>query len=70
MVLAAIRLAVLDEPESEEEVIFSQRPQPPQASWSLDTEETSPENAHHNGSQRSVSGTAHSNAAFSSPLVK
>lgn len=73
MVLAAIRLAVLDEPESEEEVIFNQRPQPLQASWSLDTEETRPENTQHdNGSRRkrNISGTAQSNAAFSSPLVR
>lgn len=73
MVPAAIRLAVLEEPESEEEVIFNQRPQPSQAGWSLDTEEASPENIqHHHGRrhQSKISGTAQSNAAFSTPLVR
>ncbi|KAF3693808.1 putative phospholipid-transporting ATPase VD [Channa argus] len=66
----AIRLAVLDKAESEEEVIFNQQPRTPQAGWSLDTEETSPENTHHHGSRRKSknSGTAHSDVAFSSPL--
>lgn len=72
MVLAAIRLADLDETESEEEVIFDQRI-PPQAGWSMDTEETSTEyTQHHHGSQckSKVSGAAQSDAAFSSPLVR
>ncbi|XP_040904445.1 phospholipid-transporting ATPase VB isoform X2 [Toxotes jaculatrix] len=67
----AIRLAVLDEPESEEEVIFNQRPRPPRTGWSLDTEDTNPEDMqHHHGSRRKsrVSGNAQSDVAFSSPL--
>lgn len=69
-VRAAIRLAVLDEDESEEEVIFNQRTRTPQAEWSLDAEETSNEyTQHRRGSKRKVSGAAHSDVAFSSPLV-
>ncbi|XP_071314005.1 phospholipid-transporting ATPase VD isoform X2 [Trachinotus anak] len=67
----AVRLAVLDEPESEEEVIFNQRPRPPQTRWSLDSEDTNPEDIqHHHSSRRKskVSGNAQSNVAFSSPL--
>ncbi|XP_026185455.1 probable phospholipid-transporting ATPase VB [Mastacembelus armatus] len=67
----AIRLAVLDEPESEEDVIFNQQPQPPQTGWSLDAEDMSPEEKQHrHGSQRKgkVSGNAQSDVAFSSPL--
>ncbi|KAK2849262.1 hypothetical protein Q5P01_009096 [Channa striata] len=66
----AIRLAVLDEAESEDEVIFNQQPRPPQAGWSLDSEETSPENTHQPGSRRKSKnlGKAHSDVAFSSPL--
>ncbi|XP_023258818.1 probable phospholipid-transporting ATPase VB isoform X1 [Seriola lalandi dorsalis] len=67
----AIRLAVLHEPEEEEEVIFNQRPRPPQTGWSLDSEDTIPEDMqHHHGSRRKskVPGNAQSDVAFSSPL--
>ncbi|XP_051275210.1 phospholipid-transporting ATPase VB [Dicentrarchus labrax] len=67
----AIRLAVLEEPESEEDIIFDHVPQPPNTRWSLDTEDTNPEDTqHHHGSWRKskVAGTAQSNVAFSSPL--
>ncbi|XP_044218803.1 phospholipid-transporting ATPase VB [Thunnus albacares] len=67
----AIRLTVIDEPDSEEEVIFNQRPRPLQKGWSLDTEDTNPENTqHHHGSRRKSkgAGNAQSNVAFSSPL--
>ncbi|KAF0039437.1 hypothetical protein F2P81_007672 [Scophthalmus maximus] len=67
----AIRLTVLDEHESEEEVIFNQRPLPPRAGWTLDPEDTNPERKQHQpGSQRKskVSGNAQRDAAFSSPL--
>ena len=70
---AAIRLAVLDEPESEEEVIFNQRPRPPQTGWSLDTEDTNPEDTRHHRDSRGkikVTGNAPSDVAFSSPLVR
>lgn len=67
----AIRLAVLDEPESEEEVIFHQRPQSLQTGWSLDTEDTTPrDTTQRRGSRRrsKVTGIAQSDVAFSSPL--
>lgn len=67
----AIRLAVLDEPESEEEVIFNQRPQSPQTGWSLDAEDTTPQDTtQRRGSRRrsKVAGIAQSDVAFSSPL--
>uniref|UniRef100_A0A3B4TMJ1 P-type phospholipid transporter n=1 Tax=Seriola dumerili TaxID=41447 RepID=A0A3B4TMJ1_SERDU len=66
-----VRLAVLDEPDSEEEVVFNQRPRPPQTGWSLDSEDTIPEDMqHHHGSRRksNVPGNAQSDVAFSSPL--
>nr|XP_057919773.1 phospholipid-transporting ATPase VB isoform X1 [Doryrhamphus excisus] len=66
----AIRLAVIDEQDSEEEVIFHQ--QPPQPGWSLDVEDGSPEGTahHHHGSRHKskFAGNAQSNVAFSSPL--
>ncbi|XP_049899159.1 phospholipid-transporting ATPase VB [Epinephelus moara] len=67
----AIRLAVLDEPESDEEVIFNQWPRPPQTGWSLDTEDTEPKDKRHyhdNRRKSKVMGNAQSNVAFSSPL--
>ncbi|XP_041846910.1 phospholipid-transporting ATPase VB [Melanotaenia boesemani] len=66
----AIRLAVLDEPETEEEVIFNQPPQPLQASWSLEAENSNHVDMQHHGSRRrsKVAATAQSNVAFSSPL--
>lgn len=70
---AAIRLAVLDEPESDEEVIFNQQPRPRQTGWSLDTEDTEPKDkCHHHDNRRKskVMGNAQSNVAFSSPLVR
>lgn len=70
---AAVRLAVLEEPETEEDVIFDQQPQTPKTGWSLDTEDTNPEDKPHNhGSQRKskVTESARSEVAFSSPLVR
>ncbi|KAI9539058.1 hypothetical protein NQZ68_009135 [Dissostichus eleginoides] len=67
----AIRLAVLEEPESGEEVIFNQRPQPSQTGWSLHAEDTNPEEMqhHHDNRRKSrVTGSAPSDVAFSSPL--
>ncbi|XP_070769520.1 phospholipid-transporting ATPase VB [Enoplosus armatus] len=67
----AIRLAVLKEPESEEEVIFNQRPQAPKTGWSLNTEDTNPEDTQHRHGSRhksKVVGNAQSDVAFSSPL--
>ncbi|CAI5651883.1 unnamed protein product [Oreochromis niloticus] len=66
----AIRLAVLDEPEAEEEVLFNQHPQPLPTGWSLDSEEASAEDTHGHGSRRrsKVTGNAQSDVAFSSPL--
>lgn len=70
---AAIRLSVLEEPETEEDVIFDQQPQPPKTGWSLDTEDTNPEDKPHNhGCRRKskVTESAQSEVAFSSPLVR
>ncbi|XP_054454163.1 LOW QUALITY PROTEIN: phospholipid-transporting ATPase VB [Anoplopoma fimbria] len=67
----AIRLAVLDGPDSGEEVIFNQRPQPPQTGWSLDTEGDNPDDMQHhhdNQCKSKVKGNAPSDVAFSSPL--
>uniref|UniRef100_A0A3Q3INE8 P-type ATPase N-terminal domain-containing protein n=1 Tax=Monopterus albus TaxID=43700 RepID=A0A3Q3INE8_MONAL len=67
----AIRLAVLDEPDSEEEVIFDQPPRTPQTGWSLEAEDTNLEDArHHHGGRRKskISLNADSSVAFSSPL--
>uniref|UniRef100_A0A3Q2UTX2 Phospholipid-transporting ATPase n=1 Tax=Haplochromis burtoni TaxID=8153 RepID=A0A3Q2UTX2_HAPBU len=66
----AIRLAVLDEPEAEEEVIFNQHAQPLPTRWSLDSEEANAEDTHGHGSRRrsKVTGNAQSDVAFSSPL--
>ncbi|KAM9741456.1 phospholipid-transporting ATPase VB [Menidia menidia] len=66
----AIRLAVLDEPESEEEVIFNQSPRPRQMSWSLDAEDANPVGKPPRGSQRRSSVAVHTqtDVAFSSPL--
>uniref|UniRef100_A0A3Q1EZ03 Phospholipid-transporting ATPase n=1 Tax=Acanthochromis polyacanthus TaxID=80966 RepID=A0A3Q1EZ03_9TELE len=66
-----IRLAVLGEPESEEEVIFNQRPQSLQTGWSLDAEDTTPrDTTQRRGSRHrsKVAGIAQSDVAFSSPL--
>ncbi|XP_068441831.1 phospholipid-transporting ATPase VB [Clinocottus analis] len=67
----AIRLAVLDEPESGEDVIFDQRPRPPLSGWSLDTEGTTPDCTQYQQDNRhktKVKGNAQSDVAFSSPL--
>nr|XP_019958653.1 PREDICTED: probable phospholipid-transporting ATPase VB [Paralichthys olivaceus] len=67
----AIRLTVLDEPESEEEIIFNQRPQPSRTGWSLNSEDNNPEDKQHQACSRHKSrffGNAQTNAAFSSPL--
>ncbi|XP_041799888.1 phospholipid-transporting ATPase VB [Chelmon rostratus] len=65
----AIRLAVLEEPDSEEDVIFNQRPRPPNTGWSLDTEDTNPEDTQHRSRPKSkVAGKAQSDVAFSSLL--
>lgn len=66
----AIRLDVLDEPESEEEVIFNQHQQLPRTRWSLEAEGISPVDTDRHGSRRKskVAANAQSDAAFSSPL--
>uniref|UniRef100_A0A3Q0R6B1 Phospholipid-transporting ATPase n=1 Tax=Amphilophus citrinellus TaxID=61819 RepID=A0A3Q0R6B1_AMPCI len=65
-----IRLAVLNEPESEEEVIYNQDLQPLPTGWSLESEEANSEDTHRHGSRRKskVLGTTQSDVAFSSPL--
>ncbi|KAM4621664.1 phospholipid-transporting ATPase VB [Polymixia lowei] len=67
----AVRLAVLDEPDSDEEVIFNQRPGLRRTGWALDAEDADPgASAHRPGSRRrsKVAGGAQGDAAFSSPL--
>ncbi|XP_030595440.1 probable phospholipid-transporting ATPase VB [Archocentrus centrarchus] len=66
----AIRLAVLNEPESEEEVIYNQDLQHLPTGWSLESEEANSEDTHRHGSRRKskVLGTTQSDVAFSSPL--
>ncbi|XP_054890607.1 phospholipid-transporting ATPase VB [Poeciliopsis prolifica] len=66
----AIRLDVIDELESEEEVIFNQHQQLPRTRWSLEAEGISPADTQRHDRRRKskVSATAHSDAAFSSPL--
>ncbi|XP_077434526.1 phospholipid-transporting ATPase VB isoform X1 [Vanacampus margaritifer] len=67
----ALRLAIIDEPESEEEVIYNPQPQPPQRGWSLDDEDSGPEGRqrHHESRHKNkFAGNAKSNVAFSSPL--
>uniref|UniRef100_A0A087Y0R9 Phospholipid-transporting ATPase n=1 Tax=Poecilia formosa TaxID=48698 RepID=A0A087Y0R9_POEFO len=66
----AIRLDVIDEPESEEEVIFNQHQQLPRSRWSLEAEDISPPDTQRHGRRRKskVAANAHSDAAFSSPL--
>lgn len=68
----AIRLAVMDEPESEEEVIYNQEPVPPQRGWSLDSEDSDPEGTqrHHESRHKNkCAANARSKVAFSSLLV-
>lgn len=70
---AAIRLTVLEEPESDEEVIFDQQPQPQKTGWSLDAEGGDLEDKPHNRGRRrksKVVESAPSDVAFSSPLVR
>uniref|UniRef100_UPI0037E9513F phospholipid-transporting ATPase VB n=1 Tax=Semicossyphus pulcher TaxID=241346 RepID=UPI0037E9513F len=62
----AIRLAVLKGEESEEDVIFNQRPQPAKTGWSLDNDH---EETHHSRRGRSnFTRSASSDVAFSSEL--
>lgn len=71
--VAAIRLTVLEEPESDEEVIFDQQPQPQKIGWSLDAEGGDLEDKPHNRGRRrksKVVESAPSEVAFSSPLVR
>lgn len=61
----------MDEPESEEEVIFNQHQQLPRTRWSLESEGISPADTQQHGRRRKskVAANAHSDVAFSSPLV-
>ncbi|KAK0139273.1 putative phospholipid-transporting ATPase VB [Merluccius polli] len=69
-----IRLAVIDEPDSDEEVLFHQRPrQGRQPGWTLDLEESGSEAAQPpraGGHRSKVAGCAEGDVAFSSPLVR
>ncbi|XP_061582226.1 phospholipid-transporting ATPase VB [Cololabis saira] len=67
----AIRLAVLDEPESDDDVIFNKESRPKtQAKWYVGDNETNPKDTKRCGSRRWSKGAenAQSNVAFSSPL--
>ncbi|KAM3612158.1 uncharacterized protein V6R79_003770 [Siganus canaliculatus] len=61
----AVRLAVLEEPEMDEDVIFNQRPRPAKTAWSLDADDPSPEVTQH---KSKVAGNTRSDVAFSSSL--
>ncbi|KAM6999982.1 phospholipid-transporting ATPase VB-like [Tautogolabrus adspersus] len=66
-----IRLAVLEGEETEEDVIFNQKPQPAKTTWSLDAEDNNFEDTHQHprGRRRSrLSSSASTDAAFSSEL--
>ncbi|KAF7228032.1 phospholipid-transporting ATPase VB [Nothobranchius furzeri] len=66
----AIRLAILAEPESEEEIIFNHHSQTPQTSWYLGAEDSSPIDSHRHDNWRKnkILENARSDVAFSSPL--
>lgn len=72
MELAAIRLAVLEEPESEENIIFDQKPQPSKTQWFLDLENSPEGTQHDHGARRNCKapGNARGDVAFSSLLVR
>lgn len=72
MEFAAIRLAVLEEPESEENIIFDQKPRPSKTQWFLDLENSPEGRQHDHGAQRNckATGNARSDVAFSSLLVR
>ncbi|XP_056898637.1 phospholipid-transporting ATPase VB isoform X2 [Takifugu flavidus] len=66
----AIRLAVLEEPESEENIIFDQKPRPSKTQWFLDLENSPEGTQHDHGARRNCKapGNARGDAAFSSLL--
>lgn len=67
----AIRLAVINKQDEGEDVLFSQRAQPPNPGWSLESDDAYSKGKKHHGGKRhqsKVSGTDHSDMAFSSPL--
>ncbi|KAM6923348.1 phospholipid-transporting ATPase VB [Xenentodon cancila] len=67
----AIHLAVLNEPESEEEVIFNQQSRPKtQTKWYVEDDDANPKDTKRSGSRRwsKVAGNTQSSVAFSSPL--
>ncbi|MED6270353.1 hypothetical protein CHARACLAT_009327, partial [Characodon lateralis] len=66
----AVRLAVLNEPEAEEEVIFNQHQQLPRTKWSLEDEGIGPADTHWHDNRRKskVASNGQSDVAFSSPL--
>lgn len=69
---AAIRLAVLEEPESEENIIFDDKPRPSKSQWFLDLENNPEAKPHDYGARRrcKATGNAYGDVAFSSPLVR
>ncbi|MEQ2170536.1 hypothetical protein GOODEAATRI_001203, partial [Goodea atripinnis] len=66
-----VRLAVLNEPEAEEEVIFNQHQQLPRTRWSLEDEGIGPADTHWHDNRRKskVASNGQSDVAFSSPLA-
>uniref|UniRef100_H3CU53 Phospholipid-transporting ATPase n=1 Tax=Tetraodon nigroviridis TaxID=99883 RepID=H3CU53_TETNG len=66
----AIRLAVLEEPESEENIIFDLKPRPSKSRWFLDLENNPEDTQHDHGTRQNckATGNAHGDVAFSSPL--
>lgn len=69
---AAIRLAVLEEQELEEDIIFDHKPRSSKSRWFLDLESSPEGTQHDHGTRRNckATGNAHGDVAFSSPLVR
>lgn len=72
MEFAAIRLAVLEEPESEENIIFDQKPRPSKTQWFLDLENGPDGTQRDHGARRECKAAVNgrSGVAFSSRLVR
>lgn len=63
----AARLAVINKPDEDEDVLFSQAPQLLKTQWSLDSDDSNSQEKK-SETRRRQRGKVHSDAAFSSPL--
>lgn len=65
----AIRLAVINKPDEDEDVVFSQRSQTSKPAWSINSENTQEKKQQqHGGKRRRSKDSVHNDVAFSSPL--